>query len=367
MVQGLIMVKQMNKLLHPEVVSRLYGLFYRFRFLGTYIIIGFLSIFLELMIQGYLDALGVHIYLSILVSLGVGILFAFFGNIFFNFKIPPIRRNQAFIYFAVISLFSSFLQWTIAQILDESIWTYEKGRIIISGWVFMIAYLLHRKYSFRNFKKVGVAIYANGVENLEDIFGRIGHYADFIHVDIVDKTMVDDAVDVKTYRLETMKAYWPNKQIQTHIMSKEPNVWLDQVLPYSDVVYIHAECGEIVEELLEKIKSSGKKAGLALSMNTKPLEVKSLLKKADYILLLTIPIPGKSGQNFDIIGLDRIKELNSLSFRNQFVLCVDGGVDENIVGILAVENIVSGSSVLRNADPKRQIMRLQTAGRYEAA
>ena len=35
--------------------------------------------------------------------------------------------------------------------------------------------------------------------------------------------------------------------------------------------------------------------------------------------------------------------------------------------IIVAENIVSGSSVLKNADPKRQIMRLQTAGRYEAA
>lgn len=367
MVQGLIMVKQMNKLLHPEVVSRLYGLFYRFRFLGTYIIIGFLSIFLELMIQGYLDALGVHIYLSILVSLGVGILFAFFGNIFFNFKIPLIRRNQAFIYFAVISLFSSFLQWTIAQILDESIWTYEKGRIIISGWVFMIAYLLHRKYSFRNFKKVGVAIYANGVENLEDIFGRIGHYADFIHVDIVDKTMVDDAVDVKTYRLETMKAYWPNTQIQTHIMSYEPTRWLDQVLPYSDVVYIHAECKQNIESLIVKIKENHKKAGIAITMDTKPEEIETLLKKVDYVLLLTVPKPGSSGQKFDSVGLDRIKQINNFSFRKQFVLCIDGGVNENIVGILEAENIVSGSCVLKNVDPKMQIMRLQTAGRYEAA
>jgi len=72
------------------------------------------------------------------------------------------------------------------------------------------------------------------------------------------------------------------------------------------------------------------------------------------------------GQKFDTIGFDRIKELNSLSFRNQFVLCVDGGVNENIINLLEAENIVSGSSVLKNPDPKRQIMRLQTVGRYEA-
>jgi len=357
----------LKSFLNPILEARKKSLIYRFRFLGLYIAFGLLSLLLEFFIRTYLIRLSFDQILSTLLAVSCGILFAFWTNVKFNFKIPRSRRNQALVYFVIISCFSGFVQWSLNKLLAFEYLSYEWGRLIISGSIFILAYALHRKYSFRDFKKVGVAIYANGVEDLKDIKSKIGQYPDFIHVDIVDKSMSDEADDVKTYRLETMQAYWPNKQIQTHIMSKEPDVWLDQVLPYSDVVFIHVECGEIVEELLKKIKSSGKKAGLALSMDTKPLEVKSLLKKADYILLLTIPIPGKSGQNFDIIGLDRIKELNSLSFRNQFVLCVDGGVDENIIGILAVENIVSGSSVLKNADPKRQIMRLQTAGRYEAA
>ena len=244
--------------------------------------------------------------------------------------------------------------------------SYEWSRLFISGSVFLLAYALHRNYSFRDFKKVGVAIYDNGVEDLEYIHGRIGHYPDFIHVDIVDKSMSEDADDVKTYRMETMKAYWPNIQVQTHIMSYEPTQWLDQVIPYSDVVYIHAESQDDVESLIKKIKKNDKKAGIALTMGTNPEEVLALLKLADYVLLLTLEKPGSSGQKFDIDGLKRIKQINTLSFRNQFVLCVDGGVNENIIDMLEAENIVSGSFVLKSTDPKRQIMRLQTVGRYEA-
>ena len=122
-----------------------------------------------------------------------------------------------------------------------------------------------------------------------------------------------------------------------------------------------------MESSLKKIKKSGKKAGIALTMETRPEDVIGLLKKADYVLLLTIPNPGSSGQKFDTEGLERIKQINSLTFRNNFILCIDGGVNENIIGILDAENIVSGSSVLKNPDPKRQIMRLQTVSRYEAA
>jgi len=265
----------------------------------------------------------------------------------------------------VISCFSGIVQWSLKMFLALEYLSYEWGRLIISGSVFILAYALHRKYSFRDIKKVGVAIYANGVEDLEHIHSKIGHYPDFIHVDIVDKSMSENAEDVKTYRLETMKAFWPNTQVQTHIMSKEPSKWVGQVLPYSDVVYVHAECDENVSEIFEMIKNSGKKAGLAITMATNPHEVIELLKKTDYVLLITIPKLGSSGQKFDMDGLERIKQINSMPFRNQFVLCVDGGVNENIVNLLKAENIVSGSSVLRSSDPKKQIMRLQTIGRYE--
>jgi len=355
----------MKSILHPVTEAKLSAFIYRFRFLVLYIIFGVMSLLLEFIIRFYAISLGINNTLSILLSLFMGILFAFWANVKFNFKIPKSRRNRALLYFMCISFFSGFLQWTLKYFLPIYSLSYELNRLVISACVFMLAYIFHKKYTFRDYKKVGVAIYANGVEDLNNIYGEIGHYPDFIHVDIIDKTMNENAKDVKTYRLETMRAYWPNIQIQTHIMSQYPSHWLDQVLPYSDVIYIHAECNENLESLLKIIKKEGKKAGIALTMETKPNAVKELLKEADSILLLTIPEAGSSGQKFDMDGLERIKQVNSLPFRNQLTLCIDGGVNENIVGILEAENLVSGSSVLKNPNPKKHIMRLQTMGRYE--
>ena len=59
--------------------------------------------------------------------------------------------------------------------------------MIISGSCFIIFYFLHKKFSFKDYVKVGVAIYANGVEDINKIYEKIGPYPDFIHVDIVDK------------------------------------------------------------------------------------------------------------------------------------------------------------------------------------
>jgi len=351
---------------NPIFEARFRSLIYRFRFLTLYVVFGFLSLLLEFFVRNYFIGFGFDQIITTLFSISCGILFAFWANMKFNFKIPRSRRNRALIYFFIISSFSGLVQWTLKKLLAFEYLSYESGRLFISGAIFLLVYGLHRKYSFRDFKKVGVAIYANGVEDLENIHKRIGYYADFIHVDIVDKSMSENAKDVKTYRLETMKAYWPHTQVQSHIMSTEPSKWLDQVLPHSDVVYIHAECNENIDTLFESIKKNNKKVGLALTMATSPDKVSELLKKTDYVLLLTIPEPGSSGQKFDMDGLDRIKQINNLPYRNQFVLCVDGGVNENIVNILDAENIVSGSSVLKSSNPKRQILRLQTAGRYES-
>ena len=351
-------------IINPIFEARLKFLVYRFRFLALYLFFGVLSLLLEFLIRNILISNGLDMILSSIFAVFFGILFAFWTNYKFNFKIPPSSIKQALSYFIIISCFSGIIQWSFIKILSLNTFNYEMDRLIISGTLFMIAYFFHRKFSFRDYKKVGVAIYANGIENLQAIYDKISYFPDFIHVDIVDDSMSENAEEVATYRLETMKAYWPKTQIQTHIMSMFPSKWIGNALLYSDVVYIHAECKENISILIKNIKSSGKKAGIALTMDTNPLDVPEL-NKVDYVLLLTIRNPGYSGQKFDIEGIEKINQINNLSFRTQFVLCVDGGVNEQNISSLQAENVVSGSSVLNSSNPKGKILRLQTVGRYE--
>ena len=77
----------MNQILHPEIIKILHGFIYRFRFLGVYIFIGILSLLLELAVRRQLELLGTNFYISASFSLSIGIVFAFFGNVFFNFLI----------------------------------------------------------------------------------------------------------------------------------------------------------------------------------------------------------------------------------------------------------------------------------------
>ena len=239
-------------------------------------------------------------------------------------------------------------------------------RFVFAGTFFIFSYLLHRKFSFRDLKKVGVAIYADGVEDIAKIYSKIASISDFIHIDIVDKTFNQNCKEVKAYRAEVVRAYWQNKKIEVHIMSKNPSVWLEDLLPYVDVIYVHPTMDEDLSSVIDKINSSKVEAGIALSVY-EPIEIiDSYIEnnKIKHVLLLTIPQPGFSGQKFDVSALPILEKLNAHKNRSEFEICVDGGVNDSTVKYLNVESVVSGSYILGAPNPIKNIMHLQTSGEY---
>ena len=355
----------MNSYISSKLEAKLLNLIYRYKFIFIYTIIGILSILLELLVRYNLMKIGFPVLISSILSIIAGILFAFYANIKINFKVPKLKIKRALIYFTSISLLSASIQYLIKLKLLDGALSYEVGRVSISGVVFVIAYYFHRKYTFADFKKVGVAIYANGTENLSQIHRSIGQLPDFIHVDIIDHTMNNNPSEVQTYRLETVRAFWPDIEIQTQIMSKKPSLWIDQVIGYSDVVYLHVESNENLFDLVNRIKRLGKKAGIALTLESNIEDYLDLLEEVDCILLLTIENPGFSGQKFSDQGIESIEKINSLLIRNKLLLCVDGGINTQNINNINAEYVVSGSAVLKSTNPMRVIMHLQTVGRYE--
>ena len=141
----------MTTFLNPLLEVRLRTFMYRFRFLGLYIVFGLLSLILEFFIRSYFINQSFNQVLSTLLAIVCGILFAFWTNVKFNFKIPRSRKNRALIYFVAISCISGLFQWILKMFLLFEYLSYEWGRMLISGSIFILAYALHRKYSFRDF------------------------------------------------------------------------------------------------------------------------------------------------------------------------------------------------------------------------
>ena len=341
-------------------------LFFRYRFLLLYILFGFISLVIELIIAKFLVYYNFHYLIATIIGFIIGLITAFFLNVRYNFHITYAKRKRALLYFSIISFISFSFQLMLRSSIQSFGFNMDFTRFVIAGGFFMVSYILHRKFSFHEFKKVGVAIYADGVEDISLIYNKISNISNFIHIDIVDKTFNPDCKEVKAYRAEVVRAYWQNKKIEVHIMSKNPSIWLDDLLPYVDVIYIHPTINESLSDVLYKINSSNVDAGIALSIYESLDILDSYIdsKIIKNVLLLTIPQPGFSGQKFDPSALPILEKLNNHKYRSQFEVCVDGGVNDTTVKFLNVESVVSGSYILSAKNPIENIMHLQTSGEY---
>lgn len=348
-----------------SLYARLLFVFYRYRFLALYILYGALSLLLEMFIREALISYSVNRWVASVAGVGTGIFFAFYMNVKFNFHIVKSKRRLALMYFAGISLCAFTLQFFIRKFL-LSTWgiSFEVSRFLIAGALFFVSYWLHRMITFKEYKKVGVAIYADGVEDIEKIYTRISNVCDFIHIDIVDRSFNPDCSITKAYRAEVVRAYWRKKPVDVHVMSRTPGQWLEDICPFVDVVYIHLDIDEDVGEVLQKIREAGCQPGIAVSMSESFDDIFKYLDQVENVLILSIPKPGFSGQKFDADALERIARLEEYPRRSSLEVCVDGGVNQSTVGILNVDKVVSGSFVLQAKNPVRQIILLQTSGEY---
>jgi pentose-5-phosphate-3-epimerase/putative flippase GtrA len=346
---------------------------YRRIHLFLYIIFGIISVTVELLLRDALINLKFSIYISNYVGVFSGIFLMFFLNSKFNFQIPKHLFLKSFIYFFVISILSNLLQnffnLNHTTLFEFSNFTYFENdynfnKIIYMIFFFICAYIIHRNISFKDEKKVGIAIYANGHEDIELIYNKIGQYPDFIHVDIVDNSIKKNAPSIQSYKLEVIKAYWPNHKIETHIMSKNPSAIIPLVAKYSDVVYFHWENQENDNELVDKIVSYNCRPGLAIHYKSEISISNNYFKDFKDILLLSIDEIGRSGQVFNTAAYKKIEILNKIEKNNNFSLCVDGGINLNNINNINSKKVISGSNVLNNSNPKKQIMKLKTVARY---
>ena len=341
-------------------------LFYKYRFFFGYIVIGVFSLLIELILFNTLNGFFKNQLLNSFLSVVLGIFISFWLNVRYNFKISEIKRNRALLYFLIISLTSYVIQFFIIDKF-KNYFSYEILRFIVSGSFFWIAYLIHRSFSFRDYKQVGVAIYSNGVENIKSIFDRIENYPDFIHVDIVDETINKNAEQTLSFKSEVIRGYWNSKFIEIHIMSKTPKKWILETIDHVDCIFIHCDINENIEETLSLIKSKKVKTGMVLQ-EFKHIEIfEKYHGIIDNILILCIEKPGFSGQQFKKDSLKLIEEINRNKYRDQITLTIDGGVNNENISLIKSEKVVSGSYVLNDKDPIKNIMILQTSSKYESS
>ncbi|MBM3231766.1 hypothetical protein FJZ21_00075 [Candidatus Pacearchaeota archaeon] len=341
-------------------------LLYRFRYLINYIIIGLFSVGLEILIVHYLNILESPSLISIPLGFISGVFISFLLNSRLNFRVPKGRNAKTFSIFLSIAVVAFLLNLLIMSVLFGGINSnYGPSRLFTAGVVFLLSYFAHRKITFTDFvKKVGVAVYLKKDESIEDVYSKIKYYSDFIHIDFVDKSMSEEAEEIDLPLIKKISSVWFLEK-QLHIMSKTPSIWIKKLHKYVDVITVHLEVNEVLDEVIDLCKSFNKKVGIVITIKSDLDKLKKYLKKIDYIQVMGIEEVGKSGQNFTIDSLSLLEKVNSLNL-NGIKVIFDGGVKPTNIQKINARYIVSASSLINSDDPIKSFMELKTSARYSS-
>ena len=184
--------------------------------------------------------------------------------------------------------------------------------------------------------------------------------ADMIHVDVMDGHFVPN-LTIGPPVIKALKKHCSIK-FDVHLMISPVHKYIEAYSDAgADIITIHPEATDNLEESILKIKNLNKQVGVSLNPESKIELIINHLEKIDLVLIMSVN-PGFGGQKFMPEVLDKVKQLKIIQSQNNvdFDIEIDGGINfENCQkAIEAGANIlVSGTTVFKsnNGDIKKNI------------
>ena len=177
--------------------------------------------------------------------------------------------------------------------------------------------------------------------------------ADMVHVDVMDGHFVPNL----TIGPPVIKALKKKSSIpfDVHLMISPVHKYIEAFADAgADIITIHPEATEDLQNSINKIKEFKKKVGISLNPETKIDVVKKFLNQIDLILIMSVN-PGFGGQKFMPEVLEKIKDLVNIQKKEgiNFDIEIDGGInfENSKLAIEAGANIlVSGTTIFKSND-----------------
>ena len=169
--------------------------------------------------------------------------------------------------------------------------------------------------------------------------------ASWLHWDVMDGHFVPNlsygAMVIQAARRRT-KAFF-----DAHLMISDPAKYLNDFLKAGcDAITFHIEAVPEPTELLKRIRSAGKLAGLAINPQTPVSTVEPFLGECDLVLTMSVE-PGFGGQKFMPQVLDKVRQLKRL-VGPKTLLSIDGGIAADTIEQAAAAGcqvFVAGSAI----------------------
>ena len=212
--------------------------------------------------------------------------------------------------------------------------------------------------------KIAPSILAADFANLERDTKMINSSeADWFHIDIMDGVFVPNI----SFGMPVLAAIQKHakKPLDVHLMIIDPDRYIETFAGLgAAVLTVHYEACDHLHRTLQKIKSCGMKAGVALNPHTPIASLNSIIQDIDLVCIMSVN-PGFGGQSFIENTFEKVKELKKLINQHNSVCLIeiDGGVtNTNYSELIAcgTDVLVAGSYVFKAENPAENIKLLKS-------
>ncbi len=186
--------------------------------------------------------------------------------------------------------------------------------------------------------------------------------ADWLHFDVMDGVFVPN-LTFGFHIIRQIKEISTNP-LDVHLMIVEPDRHLEAFRKAgADKLTVHYEACTHLHRTIQKIKSLGMDAGVAINPHTPVSLLEEILPDLDLVLNMTVN-PGYGAQEFIEHSWEKIRKLRSMidNSGSKALIQVDGGIGlDNIGGLrdAGVDCFVVGNTVFSADDPPGMISRLK--------
>ena len=178
---------------------------------------------------------------------------------------------------------------------------------------------------------------------------------DYIHIDVMDKTFVDNVA----YSMEEIREInaISNKKLDVHLMVNDPFKYIDNLRDMNiEYITFHVEIDKDISKLIDIVHGMGYKCGLAINPNTNIDALEPYISNIDLILVMSV-MPGYGGQLFINSIYNKLESLRN-KYKNM-TISVDGGINQDNIYKLRslVDMLVIGSYLSTETKEKVEMIR----------
>ena len=186
--------------------------------------------------------------------------------------------------------------------------------------------------------------------------------AEYVHLDVMDGVFVPNI----SFGIPLVEAARKVTEavLDVHLMIVEPEKYIEQFAKAgADIIVFHYEATNNHQEVIDKIHSLGKKAGMSIKPATPTFVLEPFMNSLDLVLVMSVE-PGFGGQKLipeTIEKVAQVKEMRQV-LGAELEIEIDGGItseNAHLAKEAGVDVIVAVSAVFKAENPAEVIAKLK--------